>query len=40
MNVQRSIGSFDIFLSADQREEWFEQLGDFYRERGIILTNP
>jgi outer membrane protein TolC len=40
MNVQRSIGSFDIFLSAEEREGWFEQLRDYYRERGIVPRNP
>ncbi len=30
MNVQRASGKFDFFTSQDERDEWFEELGDFY----------
>ncbi len=30
MNVQRASGKFDFFTSQDERNEWFEELGDFY----------
>ncbi len=34
MSVQRSIGQFDFFISADGRKAWFDQLDAFFRQHG------
>jgi outer membrane protein len=36
MEVQRSVGQFDFFLSAEGRRQWFDKLDAFFRERGAI----
>jgi outer membrane protein len=37
MNVQRSVGQFDFFLSEAGRREWFSKLDAFFRERGAEM---
>lgn len=34
MEVQRSIGTFDIFMSAEEREAWFKRLEEYFTKAG------
>jgi outer membrane protein TolC len=36
MEVQRSVGQFDFFLSAEGRRQWFDKLDAFFQDRGAI----
>ena len=38
MTVQRAVGQFDFFISADGRKAWFEKLDAFFRESGVTVT--
>ncbi len=40
MNVQRAVGGFDFFVSAEERESWFERLETFFREARSGKTGP
>lgn len=35
MEVQRGIGTFDIFMSAEEREEWFKRLEEYFTKAGV-----
>lgn len=35
MIVQRAVGQFDFFLSAQQREDWFQKLDRYYEIAGV-----
>ncbi len=37
MQMQRSIGQFDFFVSEDGRRDWFERLDTFFREQGVTI---
>jgi outer membrane protein len=37
MEVQRSVGQFDFFVSQEGRRQWFEKLDAFFRERGADI---
>jgi outer membrane protein TolC len=37
MEVQRSVGQFDFFLSPEGRRQWFDKLDAFFRERGAEI---
>ncbi len=34
MEVQRAVGGFDFFLSAEEKDRWFERLEDFWHRTG------
>lgn len=40
MNVQRAVGGFDFFASAEERESWFERLESFLQEAKSVRTEP
>jgi outer membrane protein TolC len=40
MNVQRAIGRFDFFASAEERQAWFERLETCFREAKTAGTKP
>ncbi len=40
MNVQRAIGRFDFFASAEERQAWFERLETYFREAKTAGTKP
>jgi outer membrane protein len=35
MRVQRVIGSFDVFMSRDEREAWFQRLEEFFANERV-----
>ncbi len=37
MQMQRSIGQFDFFVSERGRQEWFERLDAFFRTQGVTI---
>lgn len=39
MQVQRSVGQFDFFRSDDSRQQWFNKLDAFFRERGAEIRH-
>ena len=38
MSVQRAVGQFDFFVSAEGRSEWFKKLDAFFAEHGAAMT--
>ena len=35
MNVERAVGRFDFFRTAEERQSFYERLSDFYRAAGV-----
>jgi hypothetical protein len=35
MRVQRSVGRFDFFMTAEQREKWFHDIDVFFKRAGV-----
>jgi hypothetical protein len=40
MNMQRGIGEFDYFRSADERRALLEELEKFYEDEGFPVRKP
>ncbi len=38
MEVQRSVGQFDFFLSASGRQTWFDKLDTFFKQGGVPVS--
>ena len=38
MEVQRSVGQFDFFLSASGRQTWFDKLDTFFKQDGVSVA--
>jgi len=34
MNIQRTVGTFDIFMSKEEREAWFGRLESYFEKVG------
>jgi hypothetical protein len=37
MSVQRAVGKFGLFLSAEDREAWLERMEAFFKREGVDL---
>lgn len=35
MRVQRAVGKFDLFLSAEDRQAWIHKMEDYFKKEGV-----
>jgi outer membrane protein TolC len=40
MRLQRAVGRFDYFRSAEDRQEFLHRIGEFFRNAGHEVHNP